>query len=344
MSRALPVTDSVLSVGGLISDVLSCYDLGAAIECRFLNRGVNDTYAVSAGAGRFVLRVYRKDWRSRSDIHFELDAILHLHRKGVLVSIPIARRDGAMIGVVAAPEGLRFVVLFTHAQGKEPIYEGDGAREAYLYGKLAGRIHASTDDFVSTHQRYRMDLEHLLTIPLNSLQPFLRHRPNDWEYVVGLSQRLRALVSDLPVANLETGFCHGDLHGWNVHIDQSSVLTVFDFDCCGLGWRAYDLAVFFWGARIRGKEKERWPSFVRGYSEERRFDDVEMRAIPYFVAVRHFWLLGLHTGSSHFSGSGWLNDGYFDRALKFFRDWEEDSRGGSPAVVAHPDARPKSDG
>jgi Ser/Thr protein kinase RdoA (MazF antagonist) len=324
MSHVFPVVDSVLSTTGLISNVLSGYDIGSAIECRLLNRGLNDTYFISAETGKFVLRVYRKEWRSRSDILFELDAILHLHRKGVPVSVPISRRDGEMISIVAAPEGLRCVVMFTYAHGKDPTYEGDGPCEAYLYGKLAGRIHAATDGFKSMHPRYSMDLEHLLTTPLRALQPFLSHRLKDWEYVVGLSERLRSLVSSLPLEKLETGFCHGDLHGWNAHIDQSFVLTVFDFDCCGLGWRAYDLAVFYWAARIRGKEKERWPSFVRGYTEERQFDDVEMRAIPFFVAVRHFWILGLDIGISRFRGFGWLNDGYFDRALKFFRGWEEE--------------------
>jgi Ser/Thr protein kinase RdoA (MazF antagonist) len=46
--------------------------------------------------------------------------------------------------------------------------------------------------------------------------------------------------------DLEVGSCHGDLHGWNAHIDQNMALTVYDFDCCGVGWRAYDIAVFRW--------------------------------------------------------------------------------------------------
>ena len=329
MSQIFPVTDSVLSANGLISEVMSRYNIGVVTECRFLHRGVNDTYRVSADSGKFILRVYRKKWRTRSDIHFELDALLHLHNSEVPVSIPVMRNDGELIGAIQAPEGSRFVVLFTHAEGVEPAYDGDGTRDTNLYARAVARIHAATDDFKTTHQRYSLDFEHLLAKPLQSMEPFLSHRPKDWDYVTGLAHRLRSLFSDLPLAALETGFCHGDLHGWNAHINQNSKLTVFDFDCCGFGWHSYDLAVFYWGARIRGKHEERWPSFLCAYQEERQLADVDIQAIPFFVAIRHFWLLGLLTSSTDFCGSGWLNDKYLDGSLKFFRDWEADHIGGS---------------
>jgi Ser/Thr protein kinase RdoA (MazF antagonist) len=74
----------------------------------------------------------------------------------------------------------------------------------------------------------------------------------------------------------------GDFHGWNVHMAQDHMLTVFDFDCCGVGWRAYDIAVLRWGARLRGKEQARWPSFLCGYGEVRRLSDLNIQATPYF--------------------------------------------------------------
>jgi len=324
MPDLFPVCHSILSASALMTEILSSYDVGTPTACKLLNRGLNDTYLVATEGGKFALRIYRQGWRSDSDILFELEVLLHLARAGVPVSTPIPRKDGQNVGRVLAPEGLRSVVLFTYAPGKEPNYEEEVAAESYLYGKVAAQIHGATDSFRSPHRRFPLNLEHLVDVPLRACEPFLTHRPEDWKYVVALAEKLRTRLQDLPSDGLEVGFCHGDLHGGNVHVDPNKALTVYDFDCCGIGWRAYDVAVFRWGARLRGKEKERWPAFVRGYTEHRPLSDMDMQSTACFVAIRHLWLLGLHTGNSRDWGMGWINDAYFDRALKFFHEWEEE--------------------
>lgn len=322
MTRYFPVTHSTLSVKALITDVLPNYDIEPTTECRFLNLGLNDTFLVNTQGAKYILRAYRTGWRSLSEILYELEALLHLKREGISVSAPIARKDGNHVSTVMAPEGLRYLVLFTHAPGKALAYETEEENESYLYGKVTAKIHAATDTFQSAHKRFALNFEHLLDDPLHSIQPLLSHRLADWDYLVTLAEKLRLRVQDILLDSLETGFCHGDFHGGNAHLDQDKALTFFDFDCCGMGWRAYDIAVFRWGARLRGKDKERWPSFLRGYTEERPLGDTDIQATPYFVAIRHFWLLGLHTGNGPDWGFVWMNDGYFDRALKFFREWE----------------------
>lgn len=317
-----PVTYSTLSVKALITEVLPNYDIELPTECRLLNRGLNDTFLVDTQGAQYILRVYRTGWRALSEIYYELDALRHLNHAGISVSVPIARKDGDLVGAVMAPEGLRYLTLFTYAPEKEPTYEAEEENESYLYGKITAQIHAASDTFQSSHKRFALNFEHLLDNSLQSIQPLLSHRREDWRYLLALAEKLRLRVQELLRDGLETGFCHGDLHGGNAHLDQGKRLTFFDFDCCGMGWRAYDIAVFRWGARLRGKDKERWPAFLRGYCEERPLCDRDIQATPYFVAIRHFWLLGLHTGNGHDWGVAWINDGYFDSALKFFREWE----------------------
>jgi Ser/Thr protein kinase RdoA (MazF antagonist) len=324
MSDIFPVSQSVLSASSLMTDVLCHYEVGIPTECKLLARGLNDTYVVVSESGKYALRIYRNEWRSESEILFEQDALLHLGREGVSVSKPILRKDGRIAGRVTAPEGPRHVVLFQYAQGDPQTYEDEAEEESYLYGKSVARIHAATDTFRSSHHRFTLDLDHLLTLPLQACEPFLAHRKEDWKYIEGFAGRLRSIIQDFPSDRLEFGFCHGDFHGGNAHVDKNAALTFFDFDCCGAGWRAYDIAVFRWSARLRGKEKERWPSFIRGYTDQRPLSEIDLRSIPYFVAIRHLWILGLHTGNSHDWGIGWLNDAYFDRAIKFFREWESE--------------------
>ncbi len=44
--------------------------------------------------------------------------------------------------------------------------------------------------------------------------------------------------------------------------------------------------------------------------------------MPLFVLIRHLWLLGLHTSNGDDWGYAWLDRHYFDRGLKFLREWE----------------------
>ena len=323
-----PATHSILSTAALVEQVLPAYDLaapGAPVECRLLNRGLTDTYLVRAADERYVLRVYRTGWRSDAEVRYELDVLDHLGRKGVPVATPVRRKDGRLLGAVRAPEGRRQVVLFTYARGKDDRLGRGFVRNATLYGEAVAAIHAATDDFVSRNARFRIDLGHLLDQPLETIRPLLEHRPDDWHYLAGLAEKLRRRVEDLPVDALETGFCHGDFHGGNAHLDGTT-LTFFDFDCCGPGWRAYDVAVFLWGWSLQRRKKadRLWAAFLKGYTKRRPLAPLDLAAVPLFVAIRHIWLLGLHTGNGHDWGFGWMNDRYFDRALKFLREWERD--------------------
>jgi len=81
-------------------------------------------------------------------------------------------------------------------------------------------------------------------------------------------------------------------------------VTLFDFDCCGVGWRAYDLAVFRWAARLRKMEAEQWPAFLRGCRETRTIREIDIQPIPYFVALRHVRLMSMHAASQQNLGEG----------------------------------------
>lgn len=327
-----PVTRSILSATALSEAVVEVYGFATPTECLFFQMGLNDTYLLKTKSTTYMLRIYRQGWRSLPEIQYELEALLHVQKAGSAVSVPVRRQDGTFVGTIAAPEGERYMVLFTYAPGKEPTSETIGGDEACLYGKVAAQIHTATETFQTPHQRFELDFEHLIEIPLRSIQPMLAHRPEDWEYVQTLTEKLQRQMMHLPLSSLEQGFCHGDLHWGNARLpDDRKTLTLFDFDCCGLGWRAYDLAVFRWAVRLRKKEQEQWPSFLRGYRAERNIHERDIQAIPYFVALRHVWLLGLHAANRQDFGMGWMNDAYFDEAITFLREWEKEYLGGQPA-------------
>ncbi len=324
-----PVTHSNLSPEALVAQIVSRHDVGEIKTCRLHNRGLTDTYILETAGDpgpRYALRAYRAGWRTDDDVLYELDALTHLHAKGVPVSYPLRARDGTLVHVVHAPEGRRQVVLFTYAPGAPngTPPNTDRSDYAHLYGRAVARIHVATDDFASAHARFAIDLRELLDRQMTAIQPLLEHRAEDWAYLVELVRLLHERAGQVPLEALDTGFCHGDFHGGNSHLDGDT-LTFFDFDCCGPGWRAYDLSVFLWDNALGGKPRKaerRWRDFLRGYREVRPLAGVDLQAIPLFVAIRHIWLLGLHTANGRDWGHAWIHDRYFDRQLKFLREWE----------------------
>ena len=68
--------------------------------------------------------------------------------------------------------------------------------------------------------------------------------------------------------NWKRGLCHGEIYTGNIHRNELEALTIFDFDFCGYGWRAYDVASFLgiFGEGIRAdvidKRKRRLEWFL----------------------------------------------------------------------------------
>ena len=89
-------------------------------------------------------------------------------------------------------------------------------------------------------------------------------------------------------------------------------------------YRAYDLAVFRWCARLKEQEHVWWPPYLRGYREKRAVNGLDVEAVPLFICARHVWHMGLHTGSVPDWGHGDLGDAYFDRRLGWLRELEAD--------------------
>jgi len=98
------------------------------------------------------------------------------------------------------------------------------------------------------------------------------------------------------------GVCHVDLHGGNAHWADPDRVTLFDFDECGHGWLAYDLAAFQWMAERAGQLDSWWPLLEEGYGRVRPLVDAERAAMPWFVLARHFWQLGYDAWDNRFSG------------------------------------------
>jgi Ser/Thr protein kinase RdoA (MazF antagonist) len=325
MSEPFPVIATILSPEALIKDILPGFDVGEIVECRFYSGGFNHTYQIKTeDAHIYYLRAYRRQWRTLADIQYELDVLNHLKRKGFPTVQPLPYEDGQYFCSVTAPEGKRYLALFSEAPGVEISYTQEPAKVARHYGKAVAEMHNALDDFNSPYPRFHKDIVHFIDRPLHHIEPFLVHRPKDWAYLQKYAETLRERLRNLPDNKLEQGFCHGDLQGYHAKVAPDGTLTFFDFDCGGYGYRAYDLAVFLWCCRLEDAVATRWDSFLNGYQETRSICDLDLKAIPLFVCMRYLWHMGVHTQNSPDWGIGFLSEEYFDDHFDRLRNAEAD--------------------
>ncbi len=315
----LAITYSILSADALLAEVAGAYAIGTPVACHLLLPSMNDTYLLTTRDEHHIVRVYRTRWRTVSDIAYELDLLIHLAAKGVSVSVPIAARDGSLCHPLPAPEGTRYLVLFTYAKGRHMPWAEE--KHSHLAGRMLAMIHAASDDFVSRHARRSLDLEYLIDRPLAAIRPFLAHRPGDWTYLEGVAARLRDRIATAAAAGLDWGVCHGDFGGGNIHLFGTDTLTVFDFDLCGPGWRAYDIAGVQ-DVATGPNQAEIWDSFIEGYTQVRSLAAADLAAGPLFRVTRHLFRLGLQADNVPDWGVSRVSDSNINRELTLLREWQ----------------------
>ena len=125
--------------------------------------------------------------------------------------------------------------------------------------------------------------------------------------------------------------CHGDALGSNAHLAgplETGTITHFDFDECGPGWQVYDLATFRWIVVRRFSAADadaRWQAYLRGYLQVRAIPELDLTAVPLFVAIREIWLMGQHARMAPLRGR-WVTS--FGPRLDFLRRWEQEHLAG----------------
>lgn len=286
---------STVSEDELLTKLVPQYRVENPIACRFWQRGVNDTYQVHSVDELYSLRVYRHELRSRDEIDFEIAALNYLGDQGANVATPIERRNGGYVAEIHAPEGLRYVIVTTHAKGSELNY--DDAAAGRLFGASIAELHNQSEGFHTHHTRPRLDRQNLLDKSLEIITPYCETMSEDKKFIEDMAADLHCRLDGAPSDNLDVGFCHGDCHGMNVHNDDG-LLTHFDFDCCGFGFRVFELATFKWGIFGDDNEKALWAAFLEGYELTRKISDDDMALVDAFVVIRQIWWMALIMGNA----------------------------------------------
>ncbi len=284
------MTNAKIEPQALVPFLSDRYGMSPDVTCSFIRRGGNDHYVVEDRGRKYVLRLYLNGKyfiRSADDFRFELDLVHFLLEQGLPVAASIPDVDGKSLVRFESNGERRLVALFDFAAG-EDIWETMGGSHARELGSTVARLHLAMDRFSSEHSRYHLDLVFLLEEPLRLLEVHPTYRgKGSLEFLRKLAGRLRETVSQTPTEGGAYGLIHGDLGWHNIHYHPDSGMKIFDFDLCGYGWRAFDLAL----VKLQFDD-DHWAAFIDAYQAVRPMSAAERNSIGDFVQLWPMWHIG----------------------------------------------------
>ncbi len=321
---------SVPSAPHIAALVAATYDLPPLADCHLIQRGFNETYALTTTTGdRFVLRlsISRHRLRGPADVAAETAFLAYLAAANIPVATAIPTRTGPLFTTAETPEGPRPAVLFRHIGGRMP--ELASPEDARAQAITLAHLHRAADAYPEReHGLHRLDLDHLLHRPIQAILALDLGTSQARHDLAGLETRLAAAVGQLD-ADLTRTRCHGDVHGFNARIAETGPhagqAVFFDFDEGGFGYLAYDLAVHLWAQVSFGRQRQHiWHAFDAAYRAIRPLHPADEAAIPLFVAIRHLWVIGEWAAGTPRFGTEAMPIPWIEGQIAFLRAWERD--------------------
>jgi Ser/Thr protein kinase RdoA (MazF antagonist) len=291
-----PTQYSTLSAAALGKHVEEQYGLNG-LQCRFLLRGVSDTYVLEGAVEKYILKIYRDAHRSLEEIKGELELLNTLHRAGCKVSYPISDKTGNQLQAFEAAEGTRYGILFSYAQGN-PAYKPTDD-QLTITGQEMARIHNITAAITLHHPRATYNHHTTLLHPIKILEPAFTELSDEYRYLQETAAAVIKKLDSIDTSGFSYGYCHYDFMPKNFHFDEHNNITFFDFDFAGKGFLVNDLmsywihyALYFVVGRISREEADRaFNQFVDAYRTVRPVSAAEIDAIPYLNFT--FWVFYL---------------------------------------------------
>lgn len=326
IEEAFPTVYSTLSPQALTHWVFAHYDIEVPKGCRFWHRGLSDVYLVETLDTSYILRISHHHWRTKTDIDFELDFLTFLHHQTLPVAAPLKSKRGQYSLEINAPEGKRYAALFPVAPGTVAI--GDlNQTQAWRLGETVAQIHQASHQFKPSMQRSPLTLGYLLDQSLLSMSPFMDHQGEEWKYLQEGCAQIKTQLQELPRSQPYWTVCWGDPHSGNVHFTTDNQLTLFDFDQCGYGWRAFDVAKFLQVSLQSGLSRLVRDAFIKGYSHIQPLTPLELNSLQSLTQMAYIWAWAIHLESVKLYDYSRLDSHYFTHRLQRLKqlrspDWQ----------------------
>jgi len=239
-----PAEEQIDSLTQFAHQVLIQYGIqDAEVEC--INFEFNATFSVTTDSGqRYALRLNINSTRNEANIAAEVQWVRTLSRvAGINVPSPIATLDDQFVVSALHEESQQQIygVMYSWLEGEE-IGDEPTTEQLNLVGRSIALMHENSMDFVlganaqlPTFDDFFWGTEDYLFSDKSTLHPEDKdaiQRAHDL-----IMKYTKQLYAESPVHII-----HADYHSWNLMWHEGR-LSIFDFDDCGFGVEAQDLAV-----------------------------------------------------------------------------------------------------
>ena len=315
-----PVATSTLSEKGLNTFIKEKYGLNNNYTCSLFRTGINHTYFISDNTTKYVLRVYCVDWRTKLEIEEELNLLRLLKKNGLSISYPISDKNGNAIQPINAPEGKRYAVLFSFAEGKKIRFISED--NCVAIGSIMASIHAVTEG--SKIKRIKYTEETLVKLPYNYTKEHFSESLEEMQFLKKTQKTIIKSFSDVDLPSIKKGIVHLDIWYDNMNITDADKITLFDFDFCGNGWLILDVAYFckqlFHIETDKNTYELKVKRFLEGYQTTRKLSDSELKLIP--LAGAAIWMFYLGIQSQRFDWSNvFLTENFLKMYVGSMKSW-----------------------
>ena len=240
----LPVEEQQKSLTTFAAQLLKGYGINdAKVSC--INFEFNATFAVESDSGiKYALRININSTRTVENMQAEVQWVRHLNRtSGINTPTPIATlKDQYIVSGLHADSGQTlYGVMYSWLEGEE-IGDEPTMEQLHEVGRAIARLHQESTDFALTGDNALPTFNDFFW----STEDFLFSEKSELsDQDRGLLEQARDEImryTDELYQNSPVHIIHADFHGWNLMWNEGQ-LSIFDFDDCGFGVEAQDLAV-----------------------------------------------------------------------------------------------------
>ena len=315
-----PVIASIVSEKDLGKFIIEKYNLNDSFECKLYRTGLNHTYFISNATEKYVVRLYCHNWRSKNEIIEELDLLKVLKDDNLPISYPISDKNEELIQEINAPEGIRYVVLFSFAKGEKVRFITN--ENCFTVGSIMAKIHNVTANKKINRVNYSSDI--LLEQSYNYLKLFFSEELNEMKFLKETGLEIAKVFAENSLSENQKGIVHLDIWYDNFSINKENEITIFDFDNCGNGSLVLDIGYFckqlFFIEQDKNQYESKAKSFIDGYQQFRPLSEQEIKLIPEAGASIFMFYLGVQAQRFDWSNI-FLTENYLKMFVGRIKNW-----------------------
>jgi Ser/Thr protein kinase RdoA (MazF antagonist) len=283
-----PAEDQQNSLTAFATELLKDYGIhGAKVSC--INFEFNATFSVETDSGiKYALRININSTRTVENMRGEIEWVRHLNRtSGLHTPTPIATiTDEYIVSGLHTDSGLEmYGVMYSWLDGEE-LGDEPTLSQLHEVGRAIATLHQESADFalsadaaLPTFYDFFWGTEDFLFSEKSVLSDA------DRALVQQAHDLIMKYTNEL-YQNSPVHIIHADMHGWNLMWNEGQ-LSVFDFDDCGYGVEAQDLAVTLYYLDTPEQDE----ALLNGYKSVRPLPTYSANAMKALLLQRRLLLL-----------------------------------------------------